>query len=306
MRLEASGANQAISMEEEPMFKTRTALIALVAMLALMPSALAVPTITMLTPTEGQTFSPATSSSISAAGKVLFNTPAPTSQAYYLRRTACADDKRLSTVQGAETTSCADNSSDTPANEVTRTAAIWAAAGGVPFTFDASRAITGQMVLSSFQEPNHAGAGQTVIEIALSGITGGSQESLGSTSVEYVALPGQAYTTQWSITPPATADKQDFTSFTMAITIRGMHVLHGYIRPNESRLTLPTYTASFDRRVEVRLGTGPFVEVLVTPDFASWSVQLPMPPAGGYPLQARARQGDTVSAVATRNIIVSS
>ena len=190
------------------MLKTRTALIALVAMLALTPSALAVPTITMLTPTEGQTFSPATSSSIPAAGKVLFDTPAPTSRVFYLRRTACAADKRLSTVLGPETTSCADNNSDTPANEVTRTAAIWEAADGVPFTLDASREITGQMVLSSFQEPNHAGAGQTIIEIALSGTTGGSQVSLGSTSMEYVALPGQAYTSTWSITPPGTADRQ--------------------------------------------------------------------------------------------------
>ena len=286
--------------------KTRTALIALGVMLALTAPARAVPTVTMLTPTEGQVFSQPDSNGIPMAGKVAFDIPTATSQAYYLRRTACQDDKRLSLVLGSETTSCADHNSDTPANEATRTAAIWEAVDGAPFAFDASRAITGQMVLSSFNEPNQVGAGQTIIEIALSGNTGGSEVSLGSTQVEYVALPGQAYTTPWSILPPASTDKRDFTSLRMAITIRGMHVLHGYIRPNESRLVLPTFTASFDRRVQVRIGTGLFEQAAMTPDLTSWSGAVPMPIEGSYPLQVRAVQGDTVSAVVTRNIVVSS
>lgn len=169
----------------------------------------------------------------------------PTTLQFFMRRTACTTDQRLSIEQGTETAACASNNSNTPLNEVDRIPTVYAAEDGLPFTLDASRPVNGVVTLTSFQQPAYAGAGQTIVDVALSGTSGGANVDLGSTTVEYVAIPGQPPTsTPWTITLPQTADNKVFTAFSMSLTVRGLHITHGYVRPNATHLTLPTHTVT--------------------------------------------------------------
>lgn len=161
---------------------------------------------------------------------------------FFVRRTGCTADQRLSVEEGAETSGCADSNSNTPLNEVNRTPTLYNAENGLPLTLDASRSAKGVVTLTSFQQPAYAGGGQVIVDVALSGKSGGSTIDLGSTSFNYVAIPTQApVSTPWTITLPASADGKDLTALTLSLTVRGIHVTHGYVRPNATHLTLPTH-----------------------------------------------------------------
>lgn len=267
----------------------------------------AAPTVTITTPADGSTVSKSASPTLTVTGDVAFDTPEASELQFFVRRTGCTDDKRLSVEQGAETSGCAEANSHTPANEITRTPTLFNAADGLPFTLDASRSVQGVVTLTSFQQPVYAGGGQVIVDISLSGSSGGTAIDLGSTSVNYIAIPSQPpVSTPWTISPPTSADKKDFTSFTLSLTIRGIHITHGYVRPNGTNLTLPTYSASFTRAVQTAVDNASFTStgVTVSPDFTSYSANLNTPAIGAHTIKVRAVQGGSTSAVVTSAITV--
>lgn len=250
--------------------------------------------ITITSPQDGATI--AAGGSLPVSGEVEFIEPVPTDRQFFLRRTGCNEDKRLSTTQGSETSGCAYTASITPLNEDSRLADLWPAVDGVPFTLDAARALRGVHTLSSYAPPNNVGAGLTTIDIAAFGtLAGGSQVGLGSTSVSYTALPGQPYSRPWEIDLPDQYDTRDFSSFTLSTTVRGVNALHGFTTPNASHTTVPIYSASFDRAVELQLDAGPWVPIDVSEDLSTFQGAAPVCFCERtHTITARARQGAQV------------
>lgn len=270
-------------------------------LLALTGIATGAPGIAITSPADGSTVA---GGSTAVAGTVSFTEPVPEDRTFYMRRTGCDDDKRLSIVQGSETSGCAYTASITPLNEDSRLADEWPAVDGVPFTLDATREITGVITLSSYQPPVYAGAGATTVDISVLGFKkSGGTASLGSTTVSYVATPGQNHSTDWEITPPAELDGTDFNGLTLSTTVRGVNVLHGFTIPNQSNMTLPIYSASFDRAVEISVDGGAFSSegVALSEDLSTFDAAVTLA-AGDHAIGARAVQGGTV--IATDGITV--
>lgn len=265
----------------------------------------AAPTVTISTPTSGASFSKSASPKINVAGTVGFDAPEPSESVFYVRRTSCTTDQRISTDQGGETASCAETVSLTPVAEEQALGTTYPAEDGIPLTLDASRPITGVVSVVSYAGQSGAGtgAGLTTIDISL---TGGTQ-TLGSTTVTYTATPAQyRYNTTWSITPPANLDKKDLSSLALTIKVRGRNAMHGFISPNATNFTLPIYTESFTPKVEVAVDGGAFSATPVTlaADQKSYTASVTTPAVGNHTIKARAVQGSDISGVASVPITV--
>lgn len=285
----------------------KTAITAIVSLaLSLLASTVsAAPTVTITSPTSGASFSRSASPRIDVAGAVSFDAPEPSERTFYMRRTSCTTDQRLTTDQGTETSSCAETVSLTPVAEEQAAGTTYDAEDGVPLTLDASRPITGVVSVVSYigQSGAGAGAGLTTIDISL---TGGSQP-LGSTTVSYTATPAQyRHDTQWSIQPPANLDKKDLSSLQLMIKVRGRNAMHGFVRPNSTKFTIPIYTESFSRKVEVAVDNGAFsaTGITVSLDLGTYTGSVVTPAVGAHTIKARAVQGSKISEVASVPITV--
>jgi len=269
----------------------------------------AAPTVTITSPADGDTISRGANPTFTMAGDVSFDTPTPTSQKYFVRRATCStaasDQMRLSIVQGTDSGGCGTLGSITPLNEIGSTVGvvapavdIYPAVDGLPLTLDASRPVTGQITLSSFQPGVEAGGGTVTIDITLTG----DSATIGTTSVSYTVLPTQPpVASTFSIQPPASLDKRDFGAITLSVRVRGVHAAHGYFSYNgASFVTLPTYSASFDRRVQTQVNSGPWVNATVGAELDDWSATVNTPGVGSHFIRARAVQGGVTSAAVTQ------
>lgn len=269
---------------------------------------------------DGQTsISQAASPTLHANGAVRLDTPLPTEGTFYLRRKNCfASEARLSTTRGDEGPDCAWEGSITPLNEVYDPPqhTDHPATDGVPFTLDSSRPLEGVVTHTGYQpikdvDVTLPGFGLTTIEISVFGTELGATvedpTTLGNTTVSYVATPPQAtYSVPWSIDLPTELDRADFVSFTLRLVVRGYNALHGFTVPNDTNVTVPIYSASFERRVEVAVDDGPFNSdgVNLSDNFTTWSTTIDTPAVGTHTLRARAVQGWLTSRNSTRSITV--
>lgn len=295
------------------------AVLAAGAVIAVGPGAAAAPaapTVSMTTPEEGAVISRGASPMLEVAGTVAFETPVPQERIYYVRRSGCQDDQRLSVVRGgAEETACS-----TPVTEPEppppslvgghQSFTIYEAVDGVPLTLDASRPLTGVVTQTHGLDVNgqRTGAGPTDIGITVfAGDVVGIRHNLGRTSVAWLALPTEPHTQlSWSIDPPTGLDKKDFVSLEMHVNAFDQNPWRTYTVPNETNLTVPIYSASFDRRVQVSLDGGPFSAAPVTlaADLTGWTASVPTPEVGGHTVAARALQGNQTSATVPRTFTV--
>jgi hypothetical protein len=262
-------------------------------------------TVSITSPASGASISRSTSPKIDVTGAVGFDVPQPSERAFYVRRTSCNTDQRLSTQRGGETASCAETMSLTPVAEENAVGTTYDAENGVPLTLDASRPITGVVSVVSYAGQSGAGtgAGMTTIDITL---TGGNQ-TLGSTTVSYTATPAQyQYNTAWTIQPAATLDKKDLSSLQLLIKVRGRNVMHGFVRPNTTTFTVPIYTESFTRKVELAVDNGAFsaTGVTLSPDLTSFAGSVTTPAVGSHTIKARAVQGAEISGLSSVPITV--
>ncbi|HVM11399.1 MAG TPA: hypothetical protein VM638_02830 [Actinomycetota bacterium] len=287
--------------------------IAMIGVLALAAPATGVPVVAISIPEDGATISRSTGSALQVGGAVEFAVPEKGSRRFYVRRTSCNADQRLSITRGSETAGCAQTVSLTPVAEETATAVTYAAENGVPFTLDATQPITGTLSLVSYLLVTGnvgVGAGLVTADISVTGAeVGGAEQALGSTTISYTATPATyRVDTPWSIAPPATLDKKDFLGLTLSITVRGRNALHGFTRPNDTNFLVPIWTASFNRRVEVAIDNGSFTStgISVGPDLTTWSGSRPWPSLGTHVLRARAVQGGVVSGIDQRAFTITS
>jgi len=269
--------------------------------------------VTIDSPSDGATVSRAQTPQLALAGKVSFDTPTPADTKLYLRQNVCSnattDVRSLApTFSNADVANCGYTGTTTPMNEVFYT--VDGAPALVldyslqeqflPVTLDTSKAITGNLRLSTFNANGvGVGIGMTTIDVTVRGTIDGAEQSIGSTSVTYQQLPGPVTKdAAFSITPNASFDKKDATSLTFDFHIHGVNVQHGWLFfRGLSHVTVPSYTASFDRRVELSVANQPLSSTGVTlsPDMTSWSATRGTPAAGSHFITARAVQGGKTS-----------
>ncbi len=280
--------------------------------LVLQAAAVAQPEISILTPEAGTTVSKA-APNLDVSGLVAFETPEPATSRFFLRRNGCGDGEVRSL---SLTSSTADNDNCRwPQWTILGTvdeegfAEDFPAGDGVPFALDSSRPITVRLVLAN----EIAGAGLARVRARLSGTTTTNQlVSFGDETVEYTVTPTQAtYTHTIEMAPPEGPDKQDFASLDLVVTMSGAAVNHGILRlKGASYVDMPTWSASFDRRVEVAFNSQTFnsTGVTVSEDLASWTATRSVAtlPLGANTLRARARQGGSLSDVQEVAITVTS
>lgn len=306
----------------------KKALLTLAGVALLIPGvAVATPTVTIDMPGEGQVIP--TADALSLGGRVAFEEPQRTTTRYYLRVQSCENTQSNPTGApqgkgltlanpGTDTTAACLNGPYyrlTPANEVLKNKDLFWITDNSGFTFDASRPVTGQVTVQSYPVAGTwVGAGQTTIDIAVEGQKSGEGSvEFGKATVSYTAMPQEGpKAIPFSIIPTNTWDKKGLRAaggnkFTMTITIRGTNAMHGFLVYNGgSYIDLPTWSASFNRRVEVAIDGGPFSPsgVELAGDVASWMATLPMPAPGVHTVRARAAQESTVSEAVTRTFTV--
>jgi hypothetical protein len=266
----------------------------------------AAPTVTIASPANGATISRSASPTIDVTGTAAFDTPQPSQRKFYLNGNG---GTHLSVVEGLD---CNPGTivSLTPVADETAQAKNYDATSGVPFTLDASRAITGVVSLISYPEGGGAGAGAglTTVDISVSGdVIGEGNQLLGTTTVSYIATPLQGrYDTPWTIQPPTALDKKDFSSLRLSLTVRGRNLNHGWTRCNSTNVTIPIFTGGFSRAVQVAVDGMPFTSTGVTlsSDQTSYTATLSTPTYGSHMIRVRAVQGGSPSTAANSSITV--
>jgi hypothetical protein len=177
----------------------------------------------------------------SAATNVESLTPVQSSRTFYMRRTGCELDRRLSIVRGPETDGCLAVGFPPPALE-------YPAADGIPLILDATKRLDGVITYGNWWRPTaeevSVGAGVFTLRIEVVGrLSDGESMMLGSHRASYLATPLQhRYDTPFSIALPAEADKQEFAGLTLRVTHGGASVLHGSAIPNDTNMTVPIWT----------------------------------------------------------------
>ena len=269
----------------------------------------AAPTVTITSPADGDTISRGANPTFTMAGGVSFDTPAPTTTRYFARRAACGgtadQNMRLSTTSGTDGgTGCGYiggwnllGTADEPGF-----AMDFPAENGVPLTLDAGRAIATRIIASSYQGIQNGPVGIAAGQATMTATLTADGQPLGSQSVTQTILPTTVnYTYDFSFTAPAGLDKRDFGSLSLRLTMRGPGFGHGYVvKSGASYVDLPTYTASFDRRVQTQVNSGPWVNATVGAELDGWSATINTPAAGSHFIRARAVQGGVTTAAVTQ------
>jgi hypothetical protein len=294
---------------------THGTLAATLAVVVMAGAAVAAPTVSITSPANGTTVSRSQTPTLALAGAVNFDTPASVDAKYYLRQNVCSnattDVRSLApTFSNADAASCGYNGNITPLNEVVQI--VDGVPGLVldyslqdqflPVTLDATKPITGNLRLASFNANGvGVGVGVTTVDVTVRGTVNGSEQTVGSASVSYQHLPGTVNKDlAFSITPGAALDKKDLTTLTLDVYIHGVNLAHGWLFfRGLSHVTVPSYTASFDRKVQVAVDNGSFSSAGVTlgADLTTWGGSIATPSAGfTHAIKARAVQGSVVSA----------
>ncbi|MFN2594875.1 MAG: hypothetical protein ABR579_08315 [Actinomycetota bacterium] len=192
-------------------------------------------------------------------------TPVPVDANYYLHQNTCGDaagdQTTMSTTDDTDAgTGCGAAEAgiiteiyeqtgvtppDNPVQNSGPDTTTWTATDGIPFVLDGSKEIKGKIAISDFccGDPVGASAGQATFVATVSGTTNGEVKEIGTATVSYLVTPNQ-YTTivDFSIKPDASLDKASFTTLSLATTIRGETVLHGWYSLDDpsSFITVPT------------------------------------------------------------------
>ena len=307
------------------MKKTATAGMIVLALSLLATTAGAAPTITITSPDAGTTISRATSPKINLAGEASFDTPMPIEQQFFLRHGPCTnattDERSLRTSwSNSDVQSCGYTGTVTPINELVYqvdgpeyalSEAYPVEDARLPITLDATKPISGVLDVASDGFNNvRIGLGLSTIDFTLRGTVDGTLQTIGTATATYQELPGPGplhKQVAWSITPPASLDKKDLTTLEFVYSIHGVNIQHGWVYfRGLSHLTIPMYTASFNRKVEVAVDSAAFsaTPVTLSADRTTWTASINTPAVGTRTIKARAVQGGAISAVAQRTVTV--
>lgn len=290
---------------------THGALAAAIAVVVMAGSVSATPIISITSPASGTSISRSQTPTLSLAGQVSFDTPIATSRRFFLRRADCgaADNPRLSVQQGGDGGSgCGDLVPGAVREAATMLGAgvasdNYPAVDGIPLTYDGSKAITGTIRYTSILRTAHAGT--ITVQVLLSSSAG----TIGSaTATEVIDPLTSQQDVEFTIPANAGLDKRDLGSLNLNVITRGMNALYGLmVLSGASYLDVPSYSASFDRKVQVAVDSGAFSSsgIVVDPDLASWSGAITTPAAGSaHAIKARAIQGTVTSSPAEITVTV--
>jgi hypothetical protein len=118
---------------------------------------------------------------------------------------------------------------------------------GVPFVLDATKEISGTIMVMSYrgaaENPGGLGAGPTTLVVTLAGDSAGETKEIGTVSVDYTVTPAeQVKKVDFAIQPDAALNLAEFTSLSMGLYNRGVSPLHGFYQTStgESLLKVPT------------------------------------------------------------------
>ena len=171
-------------------------------------------------------------------------TPVPGDQTFFVRRTNCNADSRLSVEEGTGEASCLNFWNASPLAEEMGVLLVHDAENGVPFTLDTSRPITGVVSLGAASINQYGlGGGLTVVDVTVEATEAGrNPRVLGSRTLSYTATPMQSqWDTPWSIQPPVELHARKFAALRLTLRIHGRNAGHGAVQPNDTRLTVPIY-----------------------------------------------------------------
>ncbi|MDQ3991051.1 MAG: hypothetical protein M3245_01905 [Actinomycetota bacterium] len=270
------------------------------------------PAIVVDEPAAGQTVSRA-AGSMPVSGVAQFAAPSPTDTSLYLRYAAVGANncgrRYLSEDDGPD-----------PGNSCQSTGAHLTLAGqsfmrdwpadqevALPLTIDASRNITGEVNITSRIQGNAAPGNWVILDVVV---------QLNSTrltqSFDSGPFTGSARKFAVDIDIPDSLDKVDATSVQVELiwhrvvhlSQQGVSVIHTYaeLENPPTFLSVPTYSASFSRRVNVSVDnpnfTGGTVNATVDVETGAFSASYPTTflPVGSRTLYARAVQGGVASA----------
>lgn len=128
-------------------------------------------------------------------------------------------------------------------------ATVYPAVDGVPFILDATKAITGEVVIKSRSVvangqtvAQNVGTGKAKLTVLLTGTTGGETVTLGEAAVDYDHAPQSTPKVEFSLEPIAELDKAAFESLELTLRTRGASAGGSfYSSAGDSFLTVPTY-----------------------------------------------------------------
>lgn len=187
--------------------------------------------------------------------------PVPTPVNFYLQRVpegSCAEEASfsLSVEPGEDNGACGDLLFGAPTeighqagdDQFFTTPYRFPAADGVPFVLDATKPLTGTIAVYSTTQaqgvpfPGPAGAGQTTLEVLVTGTSNGEAVEIGNAEVTYDVTPNShPDPVSFEITLDETLNKATFTTLELTLWNRGTSVFHGHYGTGEqSFITVPT------------------------------------------------------------------
>ena len=261
------------------------------------PALAAPPKATITSPAAGQTVSKA-AGILNVAGSTGFATPAKTDRKMFLRRPACAngttDRMYLSVADGADTSGCTlllqtlASTNQFDFTETYKTEGETNAITGLPIALDATKPLTGSIAIRGTL-PN-----ALVIEV---GVQLNDTIFLGPAT--FNGSPG-ATGGDFALSFPLSADldKIDVTSVKVTVVLKqSVGLAYTSLDNPASFITIPAYSSSFNRSVEVSLDDPDFYEPnlgTLSADLKSYTAELPLPSftsLGAHTVYVRSVQG---------------
>lgn len=183
-----------------------------------------------------------------------------TNTTFFLHATdsGCQSGFELSVADGPDAANCgfidagvAQEATKVALNRYT-TARTWAAQDGLPLRLDATRSISTDITLKSFEvvPPGSLGAGQAVLDLTFTAFSDGKQVTVGQGQETYVVTPGtNEYRIRFDIDVADELQGKTITSLDLTTVVRGAAILHGAFSVDDpsSTITIPTFVRRTSR-----------------------------------------------------------
>lgn len=251
------------------------------------------------TPKTGQRVSLHQNPYLAVAGTATFAATTAGTTQFFLRRDACGtsnDNPHLSVTSG---TDGGDGcglivNAVGPVGNVDQNAFIdFPASDGMPFAYDGTQSINGQISLTGAQ------VGIADVSVTLSALIGGNAVDIGTGTGSAILDPTGASTpVPFTIPANTSLDGSDVQALDLRVNISGPNVYSGFITlSGASWVDVPSYAASVNKSVEVSVDDPTFSNPTTARlSGTTWSVAIPTPSVGKHTIYAESTQGFTTSA----------
>lgn len=300
------------------MRRTAKALVAAVVATAAVTSGIALaagPSVSITSPNSRTSISARKTQLVPVAGRAVFAPVAQSSTKFFLRRDACggSDPQNTELSTKAGNPDGGDNCGFVGGSGVVNGASemlfstdyTTTLGDGTPLILDSSRAINGVLDV----ENDVAGAGVMTIDFVLTADYQGQGPTVGTDTETLTITPTQSeYQVPFTIGPDSSLDKQELEGLDLHVYMHGPFADSGYTGlSGRSYFTVPTYTASPQRSVQISLDDPSFsnpITASLDSTYSSWSAAIPTPAAGNHTVYVQATQGYDTSSVASQTFTV--